>query len=240
MTDGAEHGAEQENPASLRVVVVDDHPIFRFGLRAALDSGEGMRVVGEAGDAQAIEELVAAACPDVVVMDLHLPGVPGCEAVRRLAAAFPGLPVLMLTMSQDDGSLLAALRAGARGYLVKGAGRDAVLNAVRTTAAGGVVFGAEVAGRVTSLLLGEGAGQPRRMPAPGPLATLTEREREVLDLLARGADNRRIARTLCLADKTVRNHVSNIFGKLAVEHRAQAVALARDAGWGEGEECRRT
>ncbi|WDG29663.1 response regulator transcription factor [Streptomyces sp. CA-278952] len=226
---------EPGKPAPVRVVVVDDHPLFRSGLRAALDSGEGVRVVGEAGDAHDVEALVAGARPDVVVMDLHLPGVPGCEAVRRLTAAFPGLPVLMLTMSQDDGSLLAALRAGARGYLVKGAGRDAVLNAVRATAAGGAVFGAEVAERVTSLLLGEGSGGARRMPSPGPLATLTEREREVLDLMARGADNRHIARTLCLADKTVRNHVSSVFGKLAVEHRAQAVVVARDAGWGEGQ-----
>lgn len=135
----------------------------------------------------------------------------------------------MLTMSDDDGSLLAALQAGARGYLVKGAGREEVLHAVRTVAAGGAVFGADVAGRITALLAGA------RLREAGQLfPALTAREAEVLDLVARGLDNRRIARELVVAEKTVRNHVTHIFEKLHVATRAEAVARARDMGLGDG------
>jgi DNA-binding NarL/FixJ family response regulator len=219
------HSSEGGTP--VRVVVVDDHPLFRSGLRAALDSAADIEVVAEAGTAEGLETLVGRARPDVVVMDLALPGVSGPAAARSLATSHPWLPVLMLTMSQDDASLLAALRAGARGYLVKGAGREAVLNAVRTVALGGAVFGPEVADRIAALLAGE-----RGPAAARPFPDLTEREREVLDLVARGLDNRRIARELVLSDKTVRNHVSRIFAKLQVAHRAAAVSQARDAGLG--------
>ncbi|MEV0126732.1 response regulator transcription factor [Streptomyces sp. NPDC050703] len=219
------HSSETGRP--IRVVVVDDHPLFRSGLRAALDSAPDVEVVAEAGSAEGLEALVGRSSPDVVVMDLGLPGVSGPAAARTLAASHPLLPVLMLTMSQDDASLLAALRAGARGYLVKGAGREAVLNAVRAVALGGAVFGPEVAGRIAELLAGE-----RGPAAARPFPDLTEREREVLDLVARGLDNRRIARELVLSDKTVRNHVSRIFAKLQVAHRAAAVSQARDAGLG--------
>ncbi|WP_369217649.1 response regulator [Streptomyces flavofungini] len=219
------HSSEGESP--VRVVVVDDHPLFRAGLRAALDSAPDIEVVAEAGTAEGLEALVQRALPDVVVMDLALPGVSGPAAARALAVSHPLLPVLMLTMSQDDASLLAALRAGARGYLVKGAGREAVLNAVRTVALGGAVFGPEIAGRIAALLAGE-----RNPAAARPFPELTEREREVLDLVARGLDNRRIARELVLSEKTVRNHVSRIFAKLQVAHRAAAVSQARDAGLG--------
>ncbi|MFJ9691091.1 response regulator [Kitasatospora sp. NPDC101183] len=217
----------------VRVLIVDDHPLFRAGLKAALESAEGVAVVAEAERVADVPGAVARHRPDVVVMDLSLPDGSGLEAVRRLCAGerAPGEqapPVLMLTMSDDDGNLLAALQAGARGYLVKGAGREEVLHAVRTVAAGGAVFGGEVAGRITALLAGA------RMREAGQLfPELTAREAEVLDLVARGHDNRRIARELVVAEKTVRNHVTHIFEKLHVATRAEAVARARDMGLGD-------
>ncbi|MFJ1702905.1 response regulator [Kitasatospora sp. NPDC088346] len=241
--------------ATVRVLIVDDHPLFREGLRVALESADGVRVVGEAETVAAVAGAVAACRPDVVVMDLSLPDGSGLDAVRRLAEQDPGgqpprtpgpegrapdgrapdapgpvpaVPVLMLTMADDDGSLLAALQAGARGYLVKGAGRDEVLHAVRTVAAGGAVFGADIATRITALLSGS------RLREAGQLfPALTAREAEVLDLVARGLDNRRIARELFVAEKTVRNHVTHIFEKLHVATRAEAVARARDMGLGD-------
>ncbi|AEW92679.1 two component transcriptional regulator, LuxR family protein [Streptantibioticus cattleyicolor NRRL 8057 = DSM 46488] len=212
----------------VKVVIVDDHPLFRSGLRAALESTPDIRVVAEAETAGAVADAVARHGPDVVVMDLTLPDASGIEVTRRLVAADPGLPVLMLTMSDDDGSLLAALQAGARGYLVKGAGREEVLSAVRTVAAGGAVFGKGTAERIAALLAGE-----RRRSAERLFPALTARESEVLDLVARGYDNRRIARELVVAEKTVRNHVTRIFEKLHVATRAEAVALARDVGLGD-------
>jgi DNA-binding NarL/FixJ family response regulator len=171
---------------------------------------------------------VAAQRPDVVVMDLSLPDASGIEATKRLVQLHPGLPVLMLTTSDDDGSLLGALQAGARGYLVKGAGRDEVLHAVRTVAHGGAVFSGDIAARISALLTGG-----VRREAEQLFPALTAREVEVLDLVARGLDNRRIARELFLAEKTVRNHISHIFDKLNVGSRTEAAARARDAGLGE-------
>ncbi|WP_232246456.1 response regulator [Kitasatospora mediocidica] len=212
----------------VRVLIVDDHPLFREGLRAALETDRGVRVVAEAQTAGAVPDAVADHRPDVVIMDLNLPDASGLDATRRLAAQSPHSPVLMLTMADDDGSLLAALQAGARGYLVKGAGREEVLHAVRTVAAGGAVFGSDVAARITTLLAGS------RLHDAGQLfPSLTARECEVLDLVARGLDNRRIARELVVAEKTVRNHVTHIFEKLNVASRAEAVARARDMGLGD-------
>ncbi|MFI1360946.1 response regulator [Streptomyces sp. NPDC020898] len=214
--------------APISVVLVDDHPLFRFGLRAALESADDITVVGEAGDLEEAVRTVLETGPDVVLMDLELgtPGASGIEATRQLAAA-PEVAVLVLTMSKDDGHLLAAIHAGARGYLVKGAGREEVLHAVRTAAAGGAVFGGGVAERITQLLTG--AGRARN---PEVLPQLTAREREILELVAQGLANHRIARQLGLAEKTVRNHVSRIFDKLQVTCRAEAVARARDVGLG--------
>lgn len=222
--DGGRSGAV----GGVRVVVVDDHPLFREGLRAALESTPDVRVVAEAETTAAALEVVAAQRPDVVVMDLSLPDASGIEATKRLGQLHPGLPVLVLTTSDDDGSLLGALQAGARGYLVKGAGRDEVLHAVRTDAHGGAVFSGDVAARISALLTG-GA----RRGAEQAFPALTSREVEVLDLVARGLDNRRIARELFLAEKTVRNHISHIFDKLNVASRTEAAARARDAGLGE-------
>ncbi|MBD0675599.1 response regulator [Kitasatospora sp. NPDC091335] len=221
--------SEPGDAPSVRVLIVDDHPLFREGLRAALESAEGVLVVAEAERVADVPEAVARHRPTVVIMDLSLPDGSGLEAVRQLATREAPPPVLMLTMSDDDGNLLAALQAGARGYLVKGAGREEVLHAVRTVAAGGAVFGGEVAGRITALLAGA------RMREAGQLfPELTAREAEVLDLVARGLDNRRIARELVVAEKTVRNHITHIFEKLHVATRAEAVARARDMGLGDG------
>lgn len=211
-----------------RVLIVDDHPLFRSGLKAALESTGATDVVAEAATAAEALEAVALQVPDVVVMDLALPDASGIDVTRRLGALHPGVPVLMLTMSDDDGSLLAALQAGARGYLVKGAGAGEVLHAVRTVAAGGAVFGPQTAARLTALLR-----EGRRHDAEQLFPALTAREAEVLELIARGLDNRRIARHLVLSEKTVRNHVTHIFDKLQVTTRAEAVARARDAGLGD-------
>ncbi|MFC9294194.1 response regulator [Streptomyces sp. NPDC057011] len=208
-------------------MIVDDHPLFREGLKAALESTEGAVVVAEAETGGEVADAVDRHSPDVVVMDLSLPDVSGIEATRRLALSHPGLPVLMLTMSDDDGSLLAALQAGARGYVVKGAGCDEVLHALRTVAAGGAVIGSDIAARLSALLSGG-----HRRDAEQLFPSLTSREVEVLELIARGHDNRRIARELVLSEKTVRNHITHVFEKLQVTSRAEAVARARDVGLG--------
>ncbi|MFF2195848.1 response regulator transcription factor [Streptomyces sp. NPDC058157] len=217
----------QSDEAQVRVVIVEDHPLFLEGLRSALESADGIRVVGEARTLAELPGAVAAGGPQVVVMDLSLPDGSGVDATRRLAEEHPELAVLVLTMADDDTALLAALHAGARGYLVKGAGREEVLHAVRTVAAGGAVFGPGVAARLTALV----TGGPRH-EAERAFPALTAREAEVLDLVARGYDNRRISRELFLAEKTVRNHVTRVFEKLGVASRAEAVARARDAGLG--------
>ncbi|MEU4279640.1 response regulator transcription factor [Streptomyces tanashiensis] len=218
---------EEDRPVP-RVLIVDDHPLFREGLRAALESSGGAVVVAEATTGGEVPESVDRHQPDVVIMDLSLPDISGIEATRRLTEDHAGLPVLILTMSDDDASLLAALQAGARGYVVKGAGSDEVLHALRTVAAGGAVIGSEIAARLSPLLSGS-----RQRDAEQLFPALTSREVEVLELIARGHDNRRIARELVLSEKTVRNHITHVFEKLQVTSRAEAVARARDAGLGE-------
>ncbi len=214
-----------DHPA-LRVIVADDHPVFRDGLAMILRD-RGVRVVAEAADGQAALDAAAAQHPDVVLMDLAMPGLGGIEATRRLAAGHPAVAVLVLTMSEDDDSLFAALRAGARGYLLKESAADDIVRAVVTVARGGTVLGARVSARVLDAVL----ARPRPA-APGPFPRLTQREREVLDLVARGYPNARVARHLGVSEKTVRNHVSVILAKLPAATRAEAVALARDNGLG--------
>ena len=211
--------------SGLRVVVADDHPVFRSGLRLLLED-LGVEVVAEAADGSAAGELALEHRPDVVLLDLQMPGVTGLEATRRLADAAPEVRVLVLTMVEDDDTLFAALRAGAAGYLLKGAGPDEIDRAVRGVAAGDAVYGVGVAERL------------RRMFVTGPVAApvafpqLVERERDVLALMAAGASNPEIASRLFLSDKTVRNYVSSIFAKLGVRDRAQAIVRAREAGLG--------
>jgi DNA-binding NarL/FixJ family response regulator len=213
-----------------RILLVDDHPLFLDGVRAALSTTAGLEVVGEAHTCAAAVEQARALTPEVVLMDLNLPDGSGIEATRDVLAVSPASHVLVITMSADDDAVVAAMRAGARGYVVKGAGRQDLIQAVTTVAAGGAVFSPTVAARLGRYFSGL-AAQPGREMFP----QLSEREREVLDLVARGLDNRRIARALFLSEKTVRNHVSAVLAKLEVPDRAEAVARARRAGLGQPE-----
>jgi DNA-binding NarL/FixJ family response regulator len=223
-------GADPDQPGgtrfeSIRVVVVDDHPMFRLGLGALLTSIDGIEVVGDAADADGALALIGERQPDVVIMDLDLGETSGVDATAMVAARHPQIAVLVVTMFDDDASVLASLRAGARGYLLKNAPPAVVERAVRAVAQGEVLFGPDIAERALRLLQGG-----RRTPHPFP--ELTEREAEVLDEVARGHDNTTIARRLHLSPKTVRNHVSNILTKLQVQDRARAIVLARRAGLG--------
>jgi DNA-binding NarL/FixJ family response regulator len=210
------------------VLVVDDHPLFIDGVRAALSGAPDLEVVAEAHTLAEARALTDEHRPDVVLMDLNLPDGSGIDGTRELLGAHPDLRILVITMSAEDDAVVAAMRAGARGYVVKGAGRTDLLQAVRTVASGGAVFSPAIAERLGSFFSGL-AAQPGRELFP----QLSEREREVLDLLARGYDNRRIATTLFLSDKTVRNNVSTILTKLGAEDRADVVLRARRAGLGE-------
>src|SRR5687768_16324078 len=210
---------------TVRVALADDHPMFRFGLRAVLDASPEVTVVGEAADGAELLALVARTAPDVVLTDLSMPRMSGTAAIDELARRFPGLGELVLTMHEDDASLFAALRAGARGYLLKGADRDEFVREVLAVAAGDAVYGGTIARRVVDFL----TGTATRSPA---LPELTARERDVLGLLAAGLPTSQVARRLVLSDKTVRNHVSAVLTKLQVPDRAAAVARAPDAGLG--------
>ena len=214
---------------ALSVVVADDHPVFRDGLQTTLADETDINVVAAVADGNAAVEAVLQQKPDVVLMDLRMPGVGGIEATARIANERPETAVVVLTMSDDDDSVFAALRAGARGYLLKEADADDILRAVRAVASGEAVFGPRIADRVIAFFSQAGL----RGAAATPFPALTDREREVLDLVARGCDNRTIARRLFLSEKTVRNHVSACLTKLQVASRAEAVAIARDAGLGE-------
>jgi DNA-binding NarL/FixJ family response regulator len=212
---------------TIRVLVADDHPTFRRGLGALLASLPDVELVGEAADGETAVELAGTLRPDVVVMDLGMPGIGGVEATRRVVAALPSIAVLVLTMLDEDESVFAAMRAGARGYVVKGADTDDVLRALQSVARGDAVFGPAVAGRVLSYLT-----RPLSARDPMLFPELSEREREVLQLMARGLSNGEIARSLVVSPKTVRNHVSNVFTKLQVTDRSEAVLRARRAGLG--------
>jgi DNA-binding NarL/FixJ family response regulator len=218
--------------APLRVLLADDHPVFRKGMRALLASLPAAEVVGEAADGEQAVQLAAECRPDVVVMDLNMPGVNGVEATRRIVTARPETGVLVLTMFEDDDSVFAAMRAGARGYLVKGSDTDEVIRAITAVGSGEAIFGPSVAQRILSFLT-------RPLSAYDQLLfpELSGREREVLDLIAAGKANAAIAQQLFLSPKTVRNHVSSIFTKLQVADRSQAIVRARSAGLGQHQQA---
>jgi DNA-binding NarL/FixJ family response regulator len=210
----------------IRVVVADDHPIFRDGLAMLLASVDGLDVVGTAADGEEAVAIAVSLLPDIVVMDVQMPRLNGVEATRRLATEAPEVGIVVLTMSEDDGTVFAAVRAGARGYLVKGAEQEEIVRAINTVASGGAVFGATLALRIAEFFA---VGPPTPTEA---FPQLTGREREILELLAAGRSNQQIASALFLSPKTVRNNVSNVFAKLQVADRAEAIVRAREAGLG--------
>ena len=203
-----------------RVLIVDDHPVFRDGLAGLLATVPEVEVVGTAGTTEEALTAVRQAAPDVVLMDINLPGASGVEATRQATQISPATAVLVISMVDDDDSVFAAMAAGARGYVLKGASATEITAALRTVASGGAVFGAGVASRLL-------ARTPPRPAAPAGPGDLTTREREILDLLAEGASNRQIARSLGLSLKTVQNHVSRILDKLQAADRTQAALRAR-------------
>lgn len=210
----------------VRLVVVDDHPTFRIGMAALLSEIVGFDVVGEAASQEQAVSVVLEARPDVVIMDLDLGGGSGVDATREILRHAPGTGILVVTMSGDDHAVFTAMRAGARGYLLKGAEPADIERSIRAVAVGGVTLGPEVAEVAVSYLTGA------RTATGGPFQELTEREREVLELVARGYDNTAIAQALVLTPKTVRNYVYAIFTKLDVNDRAALVVKAREAGIG--------
>jgi DNA-binding NarL/FixJ family response regulator len=215
----------------VRVLLVDDHPVFRHGMRSLLEAVPDVEVVGEGRDGSEAVELAGRLRPDVVVMDLNMPGLDGVAATREICGALPDTGVLVLTMFEDDDSVFAAMRAGARGYLVKGADSPEVLRAIEGVAAGDAIFGPTVAQRVLGYLTRPLSSRDERL-----FPDLTSREREILELIAAGSGNATIAQRLFLSPKTVRNNVSNIFVKLQVADRAEAIVRARRAGLGVGED----
>ena len=210
----------------VRILIADDHASFRSGLRALLESVGGLTVVGEAETGAQAVDRAAELQPDVVLMDLNMPDVDGIYATRQIVSTSPHIAVLVISMYEDSDQVFGALKAGARGYLLKGADRAELVRAIRGVVEGEAIFGPAVARRLTAFF----ASRPAIEPAVFP--DLTEREREILDLVARGLNNAQITHRLVLSPKTVRNHISNIFSKLQVADRAEAIVRAREAGLG--------
>lgn len=216
---------------TIHIFIADDHAMFREGLRALFAALSDIEVVGEAANGAAAVTQVATLQPDVVLMDINMPDLNGIEATRQILATQPGMGVIMVTMLEDDASVFAAMRAGARGYVLKGAHHDEILQAIRAVATGQAVFGPAIATRMMNFF--QGLNPATKIgTAVHAFPELTEREREVLVLIAQGVSNKEIAEKLVISMKTVSNHITNIFGKLQVADRAQAIIRARDAGLG--------
>ncbi len=209
----------------LRILIADDHPLFRKGMRALLVAAQDIEVVGEATTGQEVIELAATLQPDVILMDLQMPGANGIEATRQILHTSPHIRILVITLFEDDASVFSALRAGARGYVLKDTKEEEMLRAIRAVGNGEAIFSPTIATRLMDFFAAPLPAVPKEL-----FPTLTEREREILQLIARGYSNSEIARELVLSVKTVNNYVSNIFSKLQVADRAQAIIRARDAG----------
>ena len=213
----------------IRMLLADDHGLFREGLIALLGSVPDTQVIGEAATGDEAIQRAAELQPDVLLMDIQMPGMNGIEATRRIVRESPHIGVVVVTMFEDDDSVFSAMRAGARGYVLKGADQEEILAVIRAVAAGEAHFGPAIARRLMTYF-----AAPRPADPAEAFPDLTAREREILDLIARGRNNQGIARELYLNPKTVRNHISNIFAKLQVADRAQAIIRAREAGLGTG------
>jgi DNA-binding NarL/FixJ family response regulator len=212
---------------TIRILIADDHGIVREGLRAVLGPEPDMDVVGEAATGKEVVEQATELRPDVVLMDIQMPQINGIEATRRILEVNPSVRVVVLTMFEDDGSVLSAMRTGARGYVLKGAPPSQILKVLRAVAGGEAYFGPEIAQRLMDFFSAPMAASPEEA-----LPELTPREREILDLIAQGHTNAKIAARLFVSPNTVRNHISHIFAKLQVVDRAQAIIRAREAGLG--------
>jgi DNA-binding NarL/FixJ family response regulator len=218
---------------TIRIVIADDHPVFRFGLRALLNAMPDTEVVGEVTSGEEVIALAGSVRPDVILMDINMPGVNGIEATRRIRETNSDIRILMVTMLEDD-TVFAAMRAGARGYVVKGAEPAEVLRAIRAVADGEAIFSPAIAERLIHYFATPPAATSDVTRSAGTpvFPDLTEREREVLALIAQGLTNSAIAEQLVLSPKTIRNYITEIFSKLQVADRAQAIIRARDAGLG--------
>jgi DNA-binding NarL/FixJ family response regulator len=218
---------------TIRLLIADDHTLFRDGLRALIALQPDLELVGEAATGDEAVALAERLQPDVILMDIQMPGAHGApglngiEATRRIVYASPHIGVVMLTMFEDDGSVFAAMRAGARGYILKGATHEEMLQAIRTANAGGAIFSPAIAVRLMEFFAHMQPATPQVFPE------LSDREREILNLIAQGLNNADIAQSLSLSPKTVRNYVSNILDKLQVTDRAEAIVRAREAGLGQ-------
>jgi DNA-binding NarL/FixJ family response regulator len=214
----------------IRILIVDDHPVYRDGLRGLIERSSDLALAGEATTGTEAIELASTTSPSIILMDLRLPDLSGIEATRQILEADPSIGVLIITMSENDESLFAAMRAGARGYIPKDADSDELLHAIRAAAVGEVIFGASIAHRMVSFFSGG------RSTAAEPFPELTAREREILELIAAGRSNAEIAQRLSITSKTVRNHVASVMNKLQVVSRSQAIVRAREAGLGTDDE----
>jgi DNA-binding NarL/FixJ family response regulator len=213
--------------STIRVLIADDHAVYRWGLRTLLDSEADMEVVGEAATGKEAVERAAEVRPDIILMDIQMPGINGIDATRRIIEANQEIGVVILTMYEDDDSVFSAMRAGARGYVLKGAHPSEILKVLRAVARGEAYFGPEIARRLVDFFSAPKVASPKEA-----FPELTSREREILDLIAQGRTNAEIAARLFVSPNTVRNHISHIFAKLQVADRAEAIVRAREAGLG--------
>jgi DNA-binding NarL/FixJ family response regulator len=210
---------------ALRVLIADDHPLFRHGIREILNLVPDIQVIGEASTGEESVTQAEALHPDVILMDVNMPGVNGIEATRRILRDSPHIRILMVTMFEDDGTVFAAMRAGARGYILKDADKENILRAIQAVGNGEAIFSPTIATRLIDFFSTQASTLPKEI-----FPSLTEREREILQLIARGQSNADIVHELSLSPKTVYNYVSNILSKLQVADRAQAIIRAREAG----------